>query len=467
MNRDILIKDILKQTHGKLITGNKNDICENFSKDTREIQNGDTYIGIRGASFNGNMFWQEAFDKGAKTVIVEGIEFSDKDIENNKNKNIILVSDTLNALYEIAKYKRSLYDIPVVAITGSVGKTSTKDIIANVVSQKFKTLKTEGNNNNNIGLPFTILKLKDHEALVIEMGMNHFKEISLLTSIAKPTISVITNIGTSHIGNLGSRENILKAKLEILEGMEKPNIVINNDNDLLNNWYENNKNNIEIHTFGIENKSDIMAKNIDIEENGSSFTCLFNNDEFNIKVPVSGKHFIYNALCSAMIGELLNIDKENIRNGIKSFELTKRRMDLLKINDITIINDSYNASYESMKASLEYLSNINANRRIAVLGDMFELGNYSEELHKKLGEEVVKNHIDILISCGENAKYIVEQAEKYGMAKENIYYLKNIQEVEEKILEIANQNDAILIKASNGMKFFNIVEYIKKNFNIK
>ena len=467
MSKDILIKDILKQTNGKLVTGNENDICENFSKDTRDIQSGDTYIGIKGASFNGNMFWQEALDKGAKTVIVEGIEFSDKDIENNKNKNIILVSDTLNALYEIARYKRNLYNIPVVAITGSVGKTSTKDIIANVVSQKFKTLKTEGNNNNNIGLPFTILKLKDHEALVIEMGMNHFKEISLLTSIAKPTISVITNIGTSHIGNLGSRENILKAKLEILEGMEKPNIVINNDNDLLNAWSRNDKNNIEIHTFGIENKSDIMAKNIDIKEDGSSFTCLVNNDEFNIEVPVSGKHFIYNALCAVMIGELLNIDKESIKNGIKSFELTKKRMDLLKVNDITIINDSYNASYESMKASLEYLSNINANRKIAVLGDMFELGDYSEELHRKVGEEIVKNNIDILISCGENAKYIVQQAEKVGMKKENIYYVKDIQEVEEKILKLVKPKDVLLIKASNGMKFFNIVEYIKDSFNIK
>ena len=467
MSKDILIKDILKQTNGKLVTGNENDICENFSKDTRDIQSGDTYIGIKGASFNGNMFWQEALDKGAKTVIVEGIEFSDKDIENNKNKNIILVSDTLNALYEIARYKRNLYNIPVVAITGSVGKTSTKDIIANVVSQKFKTLKTEGNNNNNIGWPFTILKLKDHEALVIEMGMNHFKEISLLTSIAKPTISVITNIGTSHIGNLGSRENILKAKLEILEGMEKPNIVINNDNDLLNAWSRNDKNNIEIHTFGIENKSDIMAKNIDIKEDGSSFTCLVNNDEFNIEVPVSGKHFIYNALCAVMIGELLNIDKESIKNGIKSFELTKKRMDLLKVNDITIINDSYNASYESMKASLEYLSNINANRKIAVLGDMFELGDYSEELHRKVGEEIVKNNIDILISCGENAKYIVQQAEKVGMKKENIYYVKDIQEVEEKILKLVKPKDVLLIKASNGMKFFNIVEYIKDSFNIK
>lgn len=467
MSKEILIKDILKQANGKLITGNENDICENFSKDTREIQIGDTYIGIKGASFNGNMFWQEALDKGAKTVIVEGIEFSDKDIENNKNKNIILVSDTLNALYEIARYKRSLYNIPVVAITGSVGKTSTKDIIANVVSQKYKTLKTEGNNNNNIGLPFTILKLRDHEALVIEMGMNHFKEISLLTSIAKPTISVITNIGTSHIGNLGSRENILKAKLEILEGMKEPKIVVNNDNDLLNNWYKNNKNKIEIHTFGIENKSDIIAKNVDIEENSSSFTCLFNNDEFEINVPVSGKHFIYNALCAAMIGELLNIDKEDIKNGIKSFELTKKRMDLLKVNDITIINDSYNASYESMKASLEYLSNINANRKIAVLGDMFELGDYSEELHRKVGEEIVKNNIDILISCGENAKYIVQQAEKVGMKKENIYYVKDIQEVEEKILKLVKPKDVLLIKASNGMKFFNIVEYIKDSFNIK
>ena len=202
------VKDILKVTDGELVIGNENLECENFSKDTRTIQNGDIYIGIKGENFDGNKFWNTAFDNGAEAVIVQNVEFSKEQMEKYSNKTIIKVEDTLKALYEIAKYKRSLYDIPVVAITGSVGKTSTKDIIASVVSTKYKTLKTEGNNNNNIGLPLTILKLKDHEALVVEMGMNHFGEISLLTDIAKPTLAVITNIGTSHIGNLGSRENI-------------------------------------------------------------------------------------------------------------------------------------------------------------------------------------------------------------------------------------------------------------------
>ena len=227
------VKDILKVTNGKLLAGNENIECENFSKDTRTINEGDIYIGIKGEKFDGSKLWDEALEKGAKAVIVENIEIEKDKLQKYADKAIIKVENTLEALYKLAEYKRSLYDIPVIAITGSVGKTSTKDIIANVISTKYKTLKTEGNNNNNIGLPMTILKLKDHEALVVEMGMNHFGEISLLTKIAKPTIAVITNIGTSHIGNLGSRENILKAKLEILEGMDKPILVINNDNDLL------------------------------------------------------------------------------------------------------------------------------------------------------------------------------------------------------------------------------------------
>ena len=302
------VKDILKVTKGKLVTGDEDLICENFSKDTRTIQRGDIYIGIKGEKFDGNQFWKQALDNGAEAVIVQNIEITEDEKEKYSNKTIIKVEDTLNALYEIAKYKRCLYDIPVIAVTGSVGKTSTKDVIASVVSTKYKTLKTEGNNNNNIGLPFTILKLKDHEAMVVEIGMNHFGEISLLTNIAKPNLAVITNIGTSHIGNLGSRENILKAKLEILEGMKIPKIIINNDNDLLHKWCEENKNRIEIHTFGIENESELMAENIKMQEESSEFVATSNSyesdesikklSELEIRVPVGGEHFVYNALCA-------------------------------------------------------------------------------------------------------------------------------------------------------------------------
>lgn len=469
---DLTIKDILKCTDGNLIIGDQEKKCENFSKDTRSINKDDTYIGIRGEKFDGSMFWKDAFKRGASTVIIGKIEISQEEIEKYQKlgKNIIQVKDTRLALIAMATLKREMYgdNLIVIGVTGSVGKTSTKDIIANVLSQKYKTLKTEGNNNNDIGLPLTILRLKDHEAAVIEMGMNHFGEISLLTKIAKPTISVITNIGTAHIGNLGSRENILKAKLEILEGMNEEKIVINNDNDLLNKWNEEKCKKIEIHTFGINNNSECMADNIIYKENKSEFSCKLGNDSFNVEVPVKGEHFILNALCASMIGRLCNLSNEEINKGIKSFSLTKKRMEILELkDDITLINDSYNASFESMKASLEYLASCNFVRKIAVLGDMFELGDFSEELHRKVGTEVAKNNIDVLITIGENAEYIADEAKNNGMNSENIYTFDKKDKLICFLQDFISKDDTILFKASNGMRLFDVVEKLKQTFNFE
>ena len=457
--KDLSIKNIIEATKGKLLVGNEEYVCMSYSKDTRTIKEGDCYIGIKGETFDGNLFWEKALENGASTVIVQNVQIEDEKLKKWADKNIIKVEDTLEALYSIARYKRSLYNIPVIAITGSVGKTSTKDIVANVVSKKYKTLKTEGNNNNNIGLPLTILRLQDEEVAVIEMGMNHFGEISLLTSIAKPTICIITNIGTSHIGNLGSRENILKAKLEILEGSKKEAVIINNDNDLLHKWYEENKENYNIKTYGIKEQSDIMAKEIKLEENKSTFTCKINNVEEKINVPVGGEHFVLNALCAITVGEVLKIEENKIKKGIENFELTKKRMDIVELkNGIKIINDAYNASLESMAASLKVLSEFKE-RKIAVLGDMFELGDFSEELHKKVGKEVVKNNIDILIACGENARYIADVARE-SANKENVYYLRKTEEIKPLLEKIVKNNDVILFKASNGMKFYKIAEEV-------
>ena len=451
------VKEILNVTKGKMLCGNEELEVENFSKDTRTIQKGDIYIGIKGEKFDGSNFWNQALDAGATAVLISNIQISKEEKEKYKDKTIIQVEDTLEALYEIAKYKRSLYNIPVIAVTGSVGKTSTKDIIASVVSQKYKTLKTEGNNNNNIGLPLTILKLKDHEALVVEMGMNHFGEISLLTNIAKPTLAVITNIGTSHIGNLGSRENILKAKLEILEGMKIPRVIINNDNDLLHKWYEENKEKIEIHTYGINNSSDIIAEKIELGEEKSKFVAKTSSEKINIDVPVGGEHFVYNALCGFMVGKILGLSSKEIQNGISKFELTKKRMDIRVLkNGATLINDSYNASYESMKASLKYLSSRTDFRKIAVLGDMLELGDFSKELHEKVGEEVANDNIDVLICRGEFAKNIISKANENK--KTQCILLQNNEEILSKLQEILKEGDVVLIKASNGMKFYEICQ---------
>ena len=234
--KHITLGDLIRVTQGELICGgkNKNLLCDQYCFDTRQLKKGDIHVGIFGEEINGGIYYEEALKKGAIGSIVQDVEIPEEKRKKYENQFIIKVPNTLKALAQIAIYKRSLYpDLKVVAVTGSVGKTSTKDLIASVVSQKYTTLKTQANFNNQIGVPMTILSLTNQEALVIEMGMNHQGEIAKLTKIAKPNICIITNVGTSHIGNLGSRENILKAKLEILEGCQEKQIVINNDNDML------------------------------------------------------------------------------------------------------------------------------------------------------------------------------------------------------------------------------------------
>ena len=460
--KDILVKDIIRICKGKLICGNENEICEDFSKDTRQINEGDIYLGIKGERFNGSTFYREALEKGAKGCILQDIEISKEDIDTYKDKFIIIVENVVKALQKLAAYKRSLFDIPVIGITGSVGKTSTKDIIASVMSTKYKVLKTEGNYNNEIGLPLTILRLKDHEAMVLEMGMSAFEEISLLTNIAKPTTGVITIIGSSHIGELGSKENILKAKLEILEGLNnKGSLIINNDNDLLNLWNKNNQDNHKHITYGIENKSILNAKNIHINYNNSSFEIEVNNKAYTVEVPVAGKHFIYNSLAAIAVGLENGIEMKKIIEGISNFSLTKRRMEIIKSkSNVTIINDCYNASYESVKAALEYLSSIKANRKIAVLGDVLELGEFSSKMHQKMGEEVVNNNIDILITVGKEVKTIASTVKKRSK-RIVVYSFDDNLDASNLLKEQMKENDVILVKASNGMHFEEIVESIR------
>lgn len=455
--KKITVKDIIEICNAKLICGNENIECENFEKDTRLIKPGDVFVGIKGENFDGNLLYDEAIKHGAKVCIVSRIE-----PKEYSNCTILKVEDSIIALQKIAEYKRKLYNIPVVAVTGSVGKTSTKDIISSVMSEKYKVLKTEGNMNNHIGLPLTILKLREHEALVVEMGMNHFGEIRTLTNIAHPTVSVISNIGTSHIGNLGSRENILKAKLEILEGTENDSpIIINNDNDLLNEWAKKQDTKHKVITYGIDNKSDINATNIKAYEDKSIFNIKFKDKEYEVTVPVGGKHFVYNALSAICVGIENDINIEDIINGIKKFELTKKRMELIKSSrsGATIINDTYNASYDSMKAALEYLNEIDCKRRIAILGDMLELGSFSKKMHENVGIEVAKNNIDIIITVGNEAKYIAEKVKKLKNTTK-IYQCKTNEEAIKIAQKELTEGDLVLVKASNGMHFGEIVEQI-------
>ena len=430
-------------------------VINNFSIDTRKVKLNDCYIGIKGENFDGNDFYQDAFKNGAKIVIIE------KDIKEDipKDKCVIVVPDTIKALGLIAKYIRSNFTSPVVAITGSAGKTSTKDMIYSVLKEKYNAHKTIGNQNNHLGLPLSILSLeKDTDVLVLEMGMNHPGEISYLTSIAKPNIAVITNIGTAHIGNLGSRENILKAKLEILEGMdENGTVIINNDNDLLHNLYLKNKDKYHIVTVGIKTNSDIMASNIEMNETDSNF--VYEGEK--IHVPVGGEHFICNSLVAIAVGKLFNISVSDIQKGINNFKLTQNRMDIIKCkNNITIIDDSYNANFDSVKYALKYLSN-QSGRRIAVLGTMRELGDYSKELHTDLGDIVFDEGIDILITVGKDADYINKRAIELGFDQNNSYHFDNNGDAIKLINKIKTDNDKILVKASFMLNFKEIVDNVK------
>ena len=436
------LKDIIDLIKGNLICGT-NTSLDSFSINSKEINKDDVFIGIKGETIDGSKFYMDALEKGAKgAIITKG--FYTKTIDD---KFIIEVEDTTKALQQLATYKRSKLNIPVIGITGSVGKTSTKDMISSVIETKYSVCKTKGNLNNHLGVPLTILSLKNEEVLVVEMGMNHLGEISSLSNIAKPTIGVITNVGTAHIGNLGSRENILKAKLEILDGIDNGKLIINNDNDMLHNWYLNNKDNVI--TIGINNDSDYKAENISYKE---STTFTYNDKE--IVVNVGGEAFVYNALMGIAVGTLLNIDIDDIKRGISSLKLTNNRLEVIEKDGYRIINDCYNANFDSMKEGIQNLSKYEG-RKIAVLGDMLELGDYSEELHRNVGKVVNDNNIDMLITVGEEAKYIDEES---NIEK---YHFDNNEDAIKYIKSIINKGDNILIKASNGMKFIEIVNSLK------
>lgn len=454
---NIYVNDILEKCNGELLIGNKNLILENFSKDTRTINKNDIYIGIKGESFDGNKFFEDALNKGASCCILDNID-PNIDFTKYKNKTIVKVANTLECIQTLAKYKRSLYNIPVIAITGSVGKTSTKDIIYEVVSKKYNTLKTEANHNNHIGLPLTILKLKNHGALVVEMGMNHFKEISLLTSIAKPTIAVITNIGTAHIGNLGSRENILKAKLEITESLTSENtLIINNDDDLLHKSSSYLKEKYKLITIGIKNKSTYNATNIKDNIFSSNFTI----DNNNLTINVGSKAFIYNSLVAYAIGKELNIKESDIASAITLFKLSPHRLEKkITKTGITLIDDTYNANLDSMINALSILSQVQDKRRVAILADILELGDYSEEIHRNIGKTINNKNLDILIIIGNYSNYIKIEALNNNFNINNIYSYPNYQEALKEIPSILNYNDIVLLKGSHGMQLNKIVDYL-------
>ena len=448
----MLISEIIEATNGKLLNGHLDDQVNGFTQDTRVIQPGNLYIPLVGIK-DGHDYIPQAFKNGATATLTS------HPIEDDVH-NVILVEDTMKALGDLARYVRVHSNAKVVGITGSAGKTSTKDMIASVISQQYTTLKTQGNFNNNIGLPLTILRYNGEEVMVIEMGMNHFGEIERMTKSSRPDIGIITNIGVSHIEYLGSRDGILKAKLEILEGMKKgAPLILNGDNDKLVTVREPD---YKLVFFGIENPNvDFRAKDIEEKNGFTSFTVEFYGASQRVTVPTVGIHNVYDALAAFAVGYEMRMEPQKIAAGLKSFVPSGMRQRIKKVGGITVIEDCYNASPDSQKAALDVLSSFKSNRRIAVLGDMLELGKYSDISHENVGKYTENKNIDILFTYGAKAKHIAEGAKGFV---DEIKSFDDKNELAKTLLETLKDGDAVLFKASRGMKLEDVINSLYREW---
>lgn len=433
-------------------TYNKDAEFDSVCIDTRKITKGCLFICIKGERFDAHQFADEALSFGASAVMIHS------DIE--PNGAYIKVDDTSKAMLSLSGYYRSKFDVPVIGLTGSVGKTTTKEFTHLVVSAKYNAIKTLGNLNNEIGVPQMLFQIdKSTEAAVIEMGMNHFGEISRLVNEVKPTIGLITNIGVSHIENLGSREGILKAKLELCEGLaEGAPLILNGDNDMLQTVKDEHH---KVVFYGIEN-GEIKAENIVETDNSTSFDVAYYGKKQHITIPTIGIHNVYNALAAFAVGYFLNVEPQSAADALGTYVPAGMRQKVVDVDGITSIEDCYNASPDSMRAALKTLSNIKGNKKIAVLGDMLELGDYAKTAHTEVGKAVAENKIDYLLAYGNDAKFYVDGAKQDGV--ENAFLFDDKEKLSEMLLNIARKGDAILFKGSRGMKLEDVINTVYKGW---
>ena len=466
------IRELIEAVSGKIIQGDQDCLIKGISIDSRTLIPGDLFFAIIGPNFDGHNFIVEAFRKGAVgSVVCKGASTLLQNEQIEKNKIIIEVKDTLSALQDWSKHYKDKFNTFNICVTGSNGKTTTKEIIAHILSQKFPLLKSSGNYNNEIGIPLTLLQLnKSHKLLVTEMGMRGLGEIKTLTNFIPPDLAVITNVGEAHIGLLGSKDNIFKAKSELLESLDKDGIAILNRDDLYFLKASKIVKDKKIYTFGIENRSDIMACNVKMEsDKGMRFTLEVQNGKSReIYFPLLGRHNIYNALAAAAVAFALGIELDLIEKGLSSFKPLDLHMQLSNFyNGIKILNDSYNASPLAVKSALETLAEVaHTNRKVAILGDMLELGEKTDFYHREIGKEVAKLSIDILITVGPGGKIIAQSSKEEGMAEERVFSFEKNEKINlsKKLLSLTKPGDYILLKGSREMKMEEILEFWGKEY---
>ncbi|WP_442597593.1 UDP-N-acetylmuramoyl-tripeptide--D-alanyl-D-alanine ligase [Neobacillus sp. D3-1R] len=436
----------------------EDQIIKGVCIDSRKLEKGNLFVPFIGQNMDGHQFVEEAIKQGAAAALWQ------KNVPNPPvHLPIIIVEDTLTALQELAKSYRHQLDLKVIGVTGSNGKTTTKDMVANLLALKYKVQKTVGNYNNHIGLPLTILQLnEDTEMAVLEMGMSGRGEIDFLSNLANPDVAIITNIGEAHLLDLGSREAISEAKLEIINGLKKNGLIVYfGDEPLLRDKFQSYQGDATVQTFGRSERNTIYPTVITSGDVGSSFKV--NNSEEEFYLPVLGTHNIMNSLAAMQVAVYFDIPYSQLNEGFKTLKLTNMRMELVEgVNGEKIINDAYNASPTSMNAAIELITYLPGyEQKILVLGDMLELGPKEEEFHYHIGESLNPERIDYVFTYGNLAKNIAKGANKY-FAPERVFTFLEKESLVQELKKKTNAQTLVLVKASRGMKLEEVVEGLQK-----
>jgi len=459
------VEEVIQATGGRILQGEKNVLFEGISADSRTIRAGDLFIALKGDRFDGHAFALEALKKEAGGIVVEEERTSGSRWNGFRPKAVIAVKDTLRALGDLARERRRKHRIPVLAVTGSNGKTTTKEMISACLETTLPVLKTQGNLNNLIGLPMTLLRLTGNEkAVVLEMGMSVPGEIRRLTEIAEPDVGLITNIQQAHLEGMGSLDKLQEEKGELFRKMKPDGTILINRDDprvvLLAQEFPGDK-----MTFGVNGHADVMARDVRLNgARGTSFTLLLGGEETEIALPLLGRHFVPHALSAIAAAKLLGIDLEKIREALERFHPYSMRMEVLPLEGGAIlINDAYNANPASMEAAVETLAEVKGRgKAVAVLGDMLELGGFEEEAHRRLGEKIGELSIDFLLCLGEAAPTVVTSAIRKGLKPERAKVVESHSEAVSLLNRILQKGDWILVKGSRRMAMEKVAEALRK-----
>lgn len=441
--------------------GSKENAVKSVSSvviDSRKVQKDSLFVAIRGARVDGHTFIPQTIEHGALCAL------SEKDL-GDVDYSYIRVDSCEQALKDLAEHYRRSLDIKVVGISGSVGKTSTKEMIASILGQKYHVLKTEGNFNNEIGLPLTIFNIREeHEIAVLEMGISHFGDMGRLARIARPDVCVITNIGYAHLENLGSRDGILQEKTDMISYMNPDGaVILNGDDDKLAGFTP--KNGLTPVYFGQNPDCRYRAEAVKDEGmRGTTATFITPESCFTAHISIPGSHMVYNALAGTAVGRFFGLSDDEIKAGIEALKPLPGRNHLIETDTFTIIDDCYNANPASMKASLDVLAGADT-RTVAILGDMFELGENERQMHREVGEYAAALGISVLVCIGELSREMAAAAEHSpaeSPGKTAIYHYASKTDFYREMADILSPGDTILVKASHGMKFSEIVDKLEK-----